>query len=338
MPFADKLHFARLNLCVKLRYVGLRRSSAVKFRFLRPIVALTALLVFAATANPVAAQEAEDDEPLPEGIETVEEETNVITSIDFGGNTATIVVDKTVTGTGGGNSGIASSADGPIYDCYFMRNWADESGVRTNDFVADTSAAQLEVGVDYWRLCLFKGTNINAGISPADIADNDIATWTVNGWALGPSEFQLFEDARNKLVAEAIPLTLSPTLEQITGIETWFESTAQLSIPAVCSDLDDRVCVRASLIEVDINPGDDSAPISCTSFNEFSPLATPDCSHTYLVQPAGGQYTMGTTTRWNIQFKPLDGAFGLDPALNQELAIVADYQVDVIDLEALITR
>ncbi len=292
-------------------------------RFVRLSVAITALLAFVATAVPAGAQTEDAPVETEETTETIEVTVN--TNGHSAEATASSTSEITIARAGAGNP-IRHSNNGPVYACYFAE---DYSGHPTN-FVADTAAPDLKVGTTYWRVCFDGGV----------VADDDIALWTVNGWELGgTTETQLLQSLDNDVLdAYAIELEFSPADAQITGVETWIYSESRTNIAAVYATAGGvSAAVRARLENVEITP-DSNEPgerFLCTSFGKWAPASVADCSHTYFVQPDSGTYTMETTTTWIVEeFTPTTGW----NERAERIVIEQAYDVDVIDLEAVIGR
>lgn len=135
----------------------------------------------------------------------------------------------------------------------------------------------------------------------------------------------------------ALGVGVSPAFEQITGLETWlWPAGAMGSIQAVASAGGLTVTVEARWRETLFDVGEPGAePVRCTQVIEWSAGAeATSCSHTYLTEQLGR--TITATSRWDFVW--WDNAGQTVPAFYRSVDLAEQLDVDVIDLEAVITN
>ncbi len=188
----------------------------------------------------------------------------------------------------------------------------------------------LVVGETYYQLCneIENAANNSFRAIVWDPADPDDG--------LGISEIEIRDWMRAQLTPPPVPAAYSPEIEQITGVETWLWPGGPTAIPPQTASAGPlTVGMKADLDYLSFDMGDGTA-FTCDEYSEWTPGASdPLCSHTYLVEPPSGSYDLFVLAHWTFSWLP-DGAavwepFGVaTPTSNQD--------VDIIDLEAIITR
>lgn len=142
---------------------------------------------------------------------------------------------------------------------------------------------------------------------------------------------------RNLLSVEAIPPTLSPANEQITGVETWLwpgGPTATQSRQASAGAL--SVIVEARFANMEFDPGEpDADRLACDTFVEWAPGRTESpCAHTYLHESPAAGFPLESQTNWEFWWEDV-GAGGFE--FYAVASPTAVQPVPVVDLEAVIS-
>lgn len=130
---------------------------------------------------------------------------------------------------------------------------------------------------------------------------------------------------------------ISPEFEQITGLETWFwPAGATDPIQAAASAGGLTVTVEARWRETTFDVGEPGADeVRCTEVIEWSRHRDETaCAHTYLTEERGR--TVVATSSWDFVW--WDNAGQPVPAVYATVDLVEQLDVDVIDLEAVITN
>ena len=297
------------------------------------LVALLALWTF---ASPLGAQEGEPAPEADAGSTTTEEEAGSEANED--GSVSAFVVRTEEHSTPGRRLG-SPATGGPVYACYFAEQFTDASGAtRFGDaFIPDTAGPDLVPGNFYARQCLDDFGNV------ADFGIIEYQPLAAGGIV---TELTVVLERAVELELSAQPPDLSPEAQQITGIETWFNSPQDPFLEEELTLGPITVGLRARLVDVLIDPGDGSTPFQCdpTSFLDWTAgVADTGCGHTYIDEPESGTYTGRITYSWEYDWRPhiLTGLPPTEadwiPNFAQGIQAV-DFDVEVIDLEAVITQ
>ena len=297
---------------------------------------LLALAALAALANPVGAQDSDTAPEPPPADPATSEEAGSDANDD--GSVSAFVVFTEEHSTPGRRLG-SPATGGPVYACYFAEQFIDASGATRfgDDFIPDTAGPDLVPGNFYARQCLDDLGNV---------ADFGIIEYQPLGEGGIVTELTVVLERAVALELSAEPPDLSPEAQQITGIETWFNSPQDPFLEEELALGPITVGLRARLVAVEIDPGDGSAPFSCdpTNFIDWSTgVADTECSHTYIDEPDSDAYRGRITYSWEYDWRP-HIITGLPPTeadwvpnFAQGIAAV-EFDVEVIDLEAVITQ
>ena len=244
-------------------------------------------------------------------------------SIEVYGNTAAIMVAQ---GTNSITAGPPSTSSGPVYECGYYPDghgfW--HTGVLWFDLVA---------GEAYYMHCILRRGDGAITYSrwitydPGDPSDGEgVTNLQIRDWI-----------GQNLITVEAIPPTLSPAAEQITGVETWFwpgGSTATQSRQASAGSLSVVVEARFEAMAFDLGEPD-SEQLVCTEFAEWTDGADESpCTHTYLLESPADGFELVATTTWrfwwqDVGFTAFDDYATASPSTGGP--------VPVRDLEAVIS-
>lgn len=299
-------------------------------------VALVVSILVLLTATTLGAQEGEPSPETPAETPSTTEEVGSEANED--GSVSAFVVRTEEHSTPGRRLG-SPAIGGPVYACYFAEQFTDASGATRfgDEFIPDTAGPDLVPGNFYARQCLDDFGNV---------ADFGIIEYQPLGQGGIVTELTVVSERAVELELSAQPPELSPEAQQITGIETWFNSPQDPFLEEELALGPITVGLRARLVAVQIDPGDGTEPFPCdpTAFLDWSAGVTDTgCSHTYIDEPESGSYTGRVTYTWEYDWRPhiLTGLPPTEadwiPNFAQGIAAV-DFDVEVIDLEAVITQ
>lgn len=212
----------------------------------------------------------------------------------------------------------------------YVCNW-DEPFANTDVIIAPTDSPIP--GHRYWLRCLADDASGLDDIGQFVVYDPQDP---VPGFDAVTS-IEIRDFARDFVEPDPLFVGISPQNVQITGVETWFwpdGSIDRIQASATANGL--TVTVEARYRGTTFEVGEEDVdPLTCTEQVEWSPgLDATSCAHTYLTEEIGR--TIDAESTWDFVW--WDNAAQPIPALYDTITPNEAFDVDVIDLEAVISR
>lgn len=268
------------------------------------LLALTFITLSALASSPLGAQE----------------ESEIV--VDGSRATVTVVAAGPIT------SGEAAPGAVPYwpYTCAWDEVWADSE-------VIITPTDALIPGHRYYLRC---EPDAESGLDPIGEFVVYDPLDPIPGFAAVTS-IEIRDFARDFVQPNPLPVGISPDGVQITGVETWFwpdGSLASVQASANANGLSVTVEARYRGTTYDLGePG--TAPLTCTTKDVWVPGAQhTTCAHTYLSEDE--RRVVESTSEWDFVW--WDNAAQPVPALFETVFLAETLDIEVIDLEAVITN